>query len=279
MDDANLAGRPIHPRTRAGWLLGVLLLAVFATPLEAARGTTRFVHSVGFSFDYPAKWSLQRVREGIMLVPHDIGTDSGGRPLELVVIGFVDTTGIIDPFDPSFAVAFEQQYQSMIPGVRRSGELDWVDSGMGTGLLVPFDDDNGNRHGLYCTVHGELGIFLVHVTQGKAARSRVQRVRQILSSFGWSDSVIDPELVKTWTAVRDAGTTQAAPARWSFATNGRLRYAETSDFERAGFYSSFDGVLNIVWDYGVEENYLYTLDDQGAELKLRRPDGEASRYH
>ncbi len=274
------ARRRIHPGVLLGCLFATVLLIAPTATVEAGSQTTSFVHSVGFSFDYPTKWELQRVQEGLMLIPHDAGTDAGGRPLELIVIGFVNTAGITDPFDPAFSVAFEQRYQAMIPGIQRTGELDWVASGMGTGVVAPFDDANGNRHGLYCAVHGELGIFLAHVTQGKTARSKAGRVQQILASFGWSDSVIDPDLVKTWTAVDGSEKPQEDPAgHWSFATDGRLRYAESSDFERAGFYSSFDGVLNIVWDHGVEENYLYAVDHHSAELKLHRSDSEAWRSH
>ena len=279
MENARVVGRRTHLRAYFGCLWGAVLLTIPSVDVTAGPQTTRFTHAVGFSFDYPTRWDLERVQEGLMLVPHDAGTDSGGRPLELIVIGFVDTTGVTDPFDPSFSLAFEHKYQSMIPGIQRTGELDWVESGMGIGLAVPFDDASGNHHSLYCTAHGDLGIFLAHVTRDQAPRSRIQRARRILSSFDWSESVIDPNLLKTWNAIASTKPAQEEPAgHWSFNDEGRLRYAESSDFERSGFYSSFDGVLNIVWDHGVEENYLYTVDPQRAELKLKRPDGEALRF-
>lgn len=271
----------VNRRTHSGILPTALLALVLtvapAATVSAGGGTTTFVHAVGFSFDYPTKWDLQRVQEGLMLIPHDAGTDAGGRPLELAVIGFVDTAGITDPFDPSFAEAFERRYESMIPGVHRVGEMDWVASGTGTGVLVPYEDGNGNRHRLYCTVHEQLGIFLVHVTQGRNTRSRTARVETILASFGWNDSVIDPELVKTWTAVPSPEANTETAGHWSFSTDGRLRYAESNDFERAGFYSSHDGVLNIVWDHGEEVSYLYSVDRRSSVLELQHPGGEAWR--
>ncbi|MCP3958107.1 MAG: hypothetical protein GY719_09665 [bacterium] len=263
-------------------LAQILLLAAIATSASAAapRATT-FVHSVGFSFDYPAKWKLERVREGMMLIPHTAGTDGGGRPLELVVIGFVDAAGVTDPFDPSFADAFENGYRAIVPDLARVGDLDWVESPMGTGLVVPFQDRRGNHHRLYCNVRGNLGIFLAHVAQDRSVRPQHARVRQIFSSFGWSDSVIDPELVRSWRVARDAEAEETLAGHWSFADHGRFRYI-AEDSERRGFYSSFGGVLSVVWDHGVEESYLYkvsSVDGVAAELELQRPGGEALHFH
>ena len=251
----------------------VLLLFMLAGAASAAPRSTTFVHSVGFSFDYPAKWKLERVQEGMMLIPNNAGTDGGGRPLELVVIGFVDAAGVTDPFDPSFADAFVRGYRAIVPDVNRVGDLDWVETPMGTGLVVPFEDRRGNGHRLYCNVRGNLGIFLAHVAQHRSIRPQNARVGRIFSSFTWTDSVIDPNLVRSWIVAPEDESEEALAGRWSFADHGRLRYA-AEDSERRGFYSSFDGVLSVVWDYGVEESYLYKVSDDGsggAELELRRP--------
>ncbi|MEM7587207.1 MAG: hypothetical protein AAF560_27705, partial [Acidobacteriota bacterium] len=66
----------------ASLVAGCLLLLGGASELAAAQ-QTQFVHAVGFSFDYPSKWRLERVQEGVMLVPHDVSNDASGRPKEL----------------------------------------------------------------------------------------------------------------------------------------------------------------------------------------------------
>ena len=262
-------------------LLVSLLLAALAASAAAGPKTTHFIHSVGFSFDYPSKWQLKRIQEGMMLIPHNAARDSGGRPMELLIIGFVDTAGVTDPLEPAFANAFEQRYRSIVPTVGRAGDLDWLASPLGPGLRVPYQDSRGNQHQLYCTVHGDLGIFLAHVVQGSTIRPKTAAVRQIFSSFGWSESVIDPALVRSWTQATGTATTPAPTAdRWTFATDGRLRRA--AEPEQGGYYSSHSGVLNIVWDHGVEESYLYTVAasaNGGEQLELRHPDGDALRLH
>ena len=262
-------------------LLACLLLAALAASAAAGPKTTNFVHSVGFSFDYPSKWQLKRIQEGMMLIPHNAARDSAGRPMELVIIGFVDTAGVTDPVEPSFANAFEQRYRSLVPSLGRTGDLDWLASPLGPGLLVPYQDSRGNQHQLYCTVHGDLGIFLAHVVQRSTVRSKTAAVRQIFSSLRWSESVIDPALVRSWTQAAGPATASMPSAdRWTFATDGRLRRAVEP--ERGGYYSSHGGVLNIVWDHGVEESYLYEVAagaDGGKQLELRHPDGDAVRLH
>ncbi len=272
------AGR-LYARLLPGRLCTVLLLAALAVSVAAGPQTSNFVHAVGFSFDYPIKWQLKRVQEGMMLIPHKAVRDSAGRPMELMFIGFVDTAGVTDPFEPSFADAFERRYRSIVPSLARSGDLDWLDSPLGTALLVSYLDGRGNQHQLYCAVHGDLGIFLAHAVQDGAQRLRPAMAGQIFSSFGWTDSVIDPALVRSWTqAASPAATAEPAADRWTFATDGRLR--RTTGPEHGGFYSSINGVLNIVWDHGVEESYLYTVAsgvDGGPRLELRHPDGAALR--
>lgn len=282
MDDATPAGRRIplfEPTGRC--LLAIVLLAAFGVSVAAGPATTSFVHAVGFSFDYPAKWKLKRVEEGMMLIPPAAGTDAAGRPLELVIIGFVDTAGVTDPFDPTFSSAFENRYHAVVPRLARTGDLDWLKTPMGTGMLVPYEDEHGNEHRLHCAVHGDLGIFLAHVVQSRSVRPSTRKVREIFSSFGWSDSVIDPALVRSWTPANDLADFHDAPEdHWTFATDGRLRRA--AEPKRGGFYSSFGGVLNIVWDHGVEESYLYTVsngEDSDARLELRHPSGDALRFH
>ena len=258
--------------------LVVLSLAMLAASVVAGPQLTSFVHTVGFSFDYPSKWELKRADEGSMLIPNKVTRDASGRPMELMIVGFVDTHGVTDPFEPSFVNAFERRYRSFVPTATRAGDLDWLESPMGTGLLVSYDDGRGNLHQVYCVAHGDLGIFLAHLIQGDVARPKANLARQIFSSFGWADSPIDPALVRSWT--QEAGVaqpTELSEQRWTFATNGRL---ERAGLDRGGFYSSFNGVLNIVWDHGVEESYTYEVAsgvDGGLRLELRDPDGAALR--
>lgn len=273
MDGVNSTRRRIH-------LLGSLLLLVGAASVAAGSQLTSFVHTVGFSFDYPTKWQLKRVDEGSMLIPNKVTRDAAGRPMELMIVGFVDTRGVTDAFEPTFINAFERQYRSFVPAAFRVGDLDWLESPMGTGLLVSYDDGRGNLHQLYCVAHGDLGIFLSHVIQGDVGRPKAAIARQIFSSFGWADSVIDPALVRSWTQDgNSAPPAELVEERWTFATNGRL---ERVGSERGGFYSSFNGVLNIVWDHGVEESYTYEVApgvDGGPLLELRDPDGDSLRLY
>ena len=272
MGAASLAGR--RSSVTAYWsLLSILLL--LPGSIDAAPRMTNFVHSVGFSFDYPSKWNVRRLDEGLALTPPDVGTDATGRPQEVVVIGFLGA-GVADPFDPSFVDAFERHYRSLVPNLTRAGDMDWLQTSMGLGLLLPFKDRFGNPHRVYCAVRGDLGIFLAHVTGSDTARSRLTAVQQIFSSFSWTESMVDPALVRAWTGVHQEMEDQA-PERWVFAQNGRLQHTE-----RGGFYSSYGGVLNIVWDHGREESYLYKLSDRpegGAQLELKGPGGEALQLH
>lgn len=282
MEDTSHVGRRGHLFRISTWC-AICLLSLLAGAVAAAPRKTNFVHNVGFSFDYPSKWSVKRLDEGLMLAPHDVGRDAAGRPLEVIVIGFVDA-GATDPFDPSFADAFDRHYRSLVPQVSRVGDMDWLEtSSMGLGLLMPFEDQSGSPHKVYCAVHGELGIFLAHVARSRDARPKDALVREIFSSFSWTETILDPALVRSWT---DAPPPADQPVdRWVFAEDGRLRRAagelsrgmRTPDTEHGGFYSSSGGVLNIVWDHGIEESYLYTVSKRpegGPQLELRSPGGE-----
>ena len=286
MEDACVAGRWNRVAGTTAWIVicGLLFLAASAA---AAPRKTSFVHAVGFSFDYPSKWTVKRLDVGLMLAPHDVDVDAGGRPLEVIVVGFLDA-GVTDPFDPSFAGAFERHYRSLVPGLSRAGDMDWLPTSMGMGLLIPFEDERGNPHRVYGAVHGELGLFLAHVARADAVRPRVARVREIFASFGWTDSAIDPALVRAWTgAPREAADRESD--QWEFASDGRLRRAvgeprgvQAPQGGRGGFYSTSGGVLNILWDHGLEESYLYTVSKRpegGPQLELRSPAGEALRLH
>ena len=267
MDTTRSPGTPIYLG-----VLAALVLHFAVAPATAAPKTTQFTHSVGFSFDYPTKWNLKYLREGLMLIPHDVDKDPAtGKPLELAVIGFVGVAGVTDPFDPSFPDAFEEKYRSLVPRTRRIAEIDWLETPMGTSLVVPFEDAMGNRHTLYCTVLGDLGIFLGHISQG-VYRPQNAKMRQIFSSFSWTDSVIDPDLARSWTVAEDSD--ELIAGRWTFTENGRFRHAElTAGSERSGFYSSYDGVLNIVWDHGTEESYFYSVSrPHGRYSAARDPD-------
>ncbi len=264
----------------------ILILLLAAGSAGAAPRTTSFVHSVGFSFDYPSKWSVKRLDEGLLLTPHDAGTDAGGRPLEVIVIGFVGASAG-DPFEPSFADAFVRHYRSLVPDLMRVGDMDWLETSIGLGLMVPFKDRVGNPHRVYCAVHGQLGIFLAHVTRSDTVRSRIDLVGKIFSSFNWTDSLVDPALVRAWDAPPEPANrapaqeaTDTAADRWIFSDDGRLRRANIEP--AGGFYSSSRGVLNIVWDHGLEESYRYTVSPRpegGSQLELKSPAGDALHLH
>ena len=121
MDD-RVAGSPGHPLHAMAWVVVCALL--LAGSAGAAPRKTNFVHSVGFSFDYPSKWEVKRLSEGLLLAPNDAGFDGSGRPLEVVVIGFLDA-GATDAFDPSFPDAFERHYRSLVPDLSRAGFIEW----------------------------------------------------------------------------------------------------------------------------------------------------------
>ena len=282
MKDAGAAGR-----SHLSWIIAALPLLLAGNAAAAPR-TTTFVHSVGFSFDYPSKWQVQRLEEGLLLTPGGVERDSAGRSLEVIVIGFVDAA-TADPFDPAFAGAFESHYRSLVPDLSRAGDMDWLKTSVGTGMLIPFQDRYGFPHNVYGAVHGELGIFLAHVARSEEVRLRTGAVRDIFASFRWTESAIDPVLVRSWTGVAPELPERAAD-RWVFARDGRLkrvadgaaRGARVSGEVRGGFYSSSGGVLNIVWDHGVEESYLYKvsrLPGGGPQLELQLPGGEALRLH
>ena len=262
----------------SGCLPGILVVflssAFVSSSVAAAPQMTNFVHSVGFSFDYPSKWKLKSVQEGLLLLPKGVDVDAGGRPAEFVLIGFLDANASTDPFDPLFSNAFERRYREVFPGLRSTGEIDWLETGLGTGVHSTLADRLGNRHRLYCAVQGDLGVFLTYVAQGRSARAKSDATaRQIFASFNWTQSLIDPDLARSWVQAQGP---QGNPEQWSFAADGRISAAD-----RGGFYSSYDGMLNIVWDHGVEESYQYQLSSgaEGAvELEIQGPDGEARRF-
>ncbi len=281
MNDAGRRGHPswsLAARLSGALAWSMVVLLLLAGSASAAPRTTTFVHSVGFSFDYPSKWQVKRLDEGLLLTPGGVDRDPVGKPLEVIVIGFVDV-GATDAFDPAFAGAFESHYRSLVPNLSRSGDMDWLKTTVGMGMLIPFEDRYGYPHRVYGAMHGELGIFLAHVARSDDVHLKTGAVRDIFASFRWTESAVDPALVRSWTDLTSQSPERAAD-RWVFADDGRLR--RLAGEASGGFYSSSGGVLNIVWDHGIEESYLYEVSrrpEGGPQLELRPPDGEALRLH
>ena len=119
-------------------------------------------------------------------------------------------------------------------------------------------------------------------------RPRTAAVRQIFSSFDWTAGLVDPALVRAWDAPSEPvdpasaqGRAGETADRWVFSDDGRLRRAAAEPVA-GGFYSSSGGVLNIVWDHGLEESYLYTVSKRpegGSQLELKSPAGDALRLY
>ncbi len=296
-----------HPRPFA--VLAALLFLLFQPDLQAAPDNmTRYQHKTGLSFSYPDGWMMKEDEEGLYLVPH--GQEGGSAPTEYLFLSVAPAPEIASARDPMVAAYFEKMLSEQLPGSRRDGPVEPVESGLGPGVVIPFTGEPGgvkSRILVYVVVQEEEGLYLVHV-RDEAASSDPQAGREVFASLALNLR-IDPDLTGTWTRTSRSSSTVGsvdpshfsntfmATYRFDGAGNVTLNTDSSSSsvadnvtiidndasYHRSGKYSSLGEELYIEWEDGTEATWNYSVFpdyyDGHLILKLTDPDTEEDNFY
>ncbi|MBN1419346.1 MAG: hypothetical protein JXP34_11245 [Planctomycetes bacterium] len=268
------------------------------------KGKT-YRHAIGFSFRYPADWTVKEHPEFIQLIPPEPGSSSDGATEVYFIIGeSVAGEGIRAADDPRVAEYLEEQVRSVAPALRRTGAASPVPMAKGTGMLLAWEGKSPNgdvvRALAFATIISENGVALIALGLDDRIRKRDADLRQMFASFGFGESQKDPRLVGGWLYEKSfwAGTYSSTTIRtltlrpdgtftWTGqffggmdhtdaggAVEGRTSGASDRASER-GRWGASGGKLYLFFDDGSYAEYGYHVEDQsdGRAMLLQTADG------
>jgi hypothetical protein len=258
------------------------------TTTSEKKGKT-FRHPIGFTFWHPENWTVQETDAGLQLTPSDTKSNQQG-PTEVYLITAEPAQGISRPDDPQVIQYLESQLMTILPFLRRTGEVESVKAGGELGALITWEGQNPtgmkiSAH-VYVTVLKGYAAALAGLGQKSNIEARKSTLREIFSTFGFGEGEKDPRLVGTWryekiyisgtfstTTVRymalRADGTLTSGSRFLASMSHQNQYGDstgssTADTgqdpgERGRWYSGEDR-LYLMWDDGSYSEYGYYIE-------------------
>jgi hypothetical protein len=208
LDDAHKAGiisDDEYAKKRAELLKG----QPAATPATASKyiaptkGQT-YNHAVGFSFWYPAGWTVKDIADALQLAP-DKPAVANGQPAEMYFISGqpLEGTGITQVTDPQIAAFLDQFIQQKVsPAMQRKKAPVPLAMMNGQGLL--FDWDAPGQNGgtvvarVYACVLKGWGVMFCAIGAKEHVFNRQDELKAIFTSFGFEAGKQDPAVAGTW---------------------------------------------------------------------------------
>lgn len=272
-----------------------------------------FKHPAGFTFEHPKGWQVQAGQEGILMIPDDAKKDAQGQPLEMLVIGGEDASGISAIEDPQVIQYLDGNIKQMFPAFQRVGETEKLQTLLGNGMVLNYEGKTATNLDGKAVVHATLyrgsGIFLTHLGEKTAVNARQNIARRIFSSFGWTKGQTDNNLVGTWkrsesdsSSIDSRGYVGGTTTKtWVFATDGTVAYGVgtaiygstsgsgysiTIDPQQSkniskGTWSVNTNILTVIWDEGGSSTYEYKVFphvENQTGLKLLVPGNKKPLY-
>lgn len=241
-------------------------------------------HPIGFTFRYPAGWTVREVPGGLHLVPPDLAQGPSG-PLEAYLILGEAAPGIARPDDPRVGQYLDQQLLALLPAVRRAGPPEPVPAGARPGALYTWE--GLSPMGVFVRVRSYVTILEGHAVGlsglGETARigAREPLLREMFATFDVGAGEVDPRLVGRWhmTSYARAGPTSdplvsttvlvmVLEAGGSLRTGGTTASSssgfgsEVTQENRPGRWGAAGGRLTLIFGNGTSAAYSYHV--QGA---------------
>jgi hypothetical protein len=188
-----------------------------ATPATKSDPGKTYRHPIGFSFWQPANWSVRDQQDYLQLVPPNPGSNAQGPTEAYMIFGeSVADEGISSPTDPQVISYLDQQVRSLLPFVTRKGGAKSVNMTTGKGAVINWEgtNPNNNLHILarcYVGIIGTSAVSLTGLGDKKLVEKRDGELRTIFASFGIGKGKIDPQLVRTWTFLRNVAISNQSP--------------------------------------------------------------------
>ena len=172
------------------------VLSKFKTaPSATLKEGKEYQHASGGKFRYPANWTLTEAEGGLRLSPPDAAEN------EFYVILSDTANGATDPGTPEILAHLDEQVTSVLPTMRRVGQVEKSAAGGGKAVIVTWEgkhDGVDGRVRAYVTIMKGYGVALVAAGPRAKVEARDAQLREIFQTFGWGEGKVDPQLVGTW---------------------------------------------------------------------------------
>ncbi|MBK8474754.1 MAG: hypothetical protein IPL39_00165 [Opitutaceae bacterium] len=203
-----------------------------ATPAPAAARPTptrKYIHSSGFSFDYPAGWAADesQAASGILVL-----RPANTQPQqETYLVSGADAGGITAATDPRVEQLLEQFVAQMAPGFQRTGRSESIAAGEQAGVSLVWEGAGPTgapmRLRVYTTVLNNALVSLTAVGETPRILAREGQLRAIFTTFDLDKAAATAatgasggnpvELVGTW-------------KNWKFKSYGGSSSSEKTTF-------------------------------------------------
>jgi hypothetical protein len=273
---------------QSAWDRVVRTITVGEGTLAREKGKT-YRHAIGFSFWYPADWTVKEQSDFLQLLPPDPGsTPEGPTELYFLVGESVSAEGITRADDPRVIQYLESQVRSVAPSLQRieGSTPAGMARGQGTTLQWEAKSPKGDtvRATAHATAHVSIiqgyGVALLAIGLKERLEARGAKLRQIFASFDFGSSEKDPQIVGTWQYEKNfwAGTYSSTTVRTlvlkadgSFTMTGQ--FAASLDSKDSG--GNDTGRVSGNSDRGADKGRWGAA---GSRLYLFYDDGSYSEY-
>jgi len=281
-------------------------------PVRTNQKGKVYRHPVGFSFWYPATWSIKEHEAFLQLIPADAGQNAEG-PTEVFLVNAEDVSqdGIRSPTDPRVIEYLGQLVRSSWPFLQQVGGAEPIKMSAGKGVMFRWAGKNPRGDEIDARAFVSLlrnhAAVLLAVGFKERIRAREVDMGRMFQSFGFGEGQRDAALVGRWTLVGVTSITNESPfeTAWSraqlasetkstlvFAPDGRWErndknhmivgaggvwLEDKSEETQRGKWNAGDGRLFMVWEDQSWDDFRYQIrrTAQGIELRtLRGKKGE-----
>ncbi len=274
-----------------------------APVMTAQKGKT-YRHVAGFSFKYPADWTLKEHPNFLQLVPPNEKKNAAGPTEAYLIVGEgVGDEGITSAADPRVATYLDGQMRQLSPTLVRQPGAPTVPLSAGRGTVYTWKGRNAQGQAItaraYTCIVNRWGTALVALGLEGNVEAREEQVRKVFGSFGFGAGKRDAQLVGKWvlrstSAIQNNSPFETAWSRaqavsenrswitfspdgtWKrldkyhmLAGAGGLWIEDKKNTVSEGTWSAGDGVLFLTWKDGGWNDYKYQVQTAGGGRRLR----------
>lgn len=240
--------------------------------LPAGKKGKTYSHVTGFSFWYPADWTITEQEGFLQLVPPDPSSTAAG-PTELYFVSSESLEGedIQRPDDPRVIEYMDAQVQTLSPALQRTGTTSSIDMAKGKGAVLDWEATSPTgdviRARAFVSIIKDQGVMLLAIGLKDRLAARDAILRQMFATFGFGEGQRDPRLVGSWSLVSTYAASNESPFETSytkarsvsetsstlvFRADGTWTRTDVSQFIAMGGHNPITGT-NIILDSGPQK--------------------------
>ena len=180
-------------------------------------GGKTYRHVIGFTFWYPADWTVKELDDTLQLVPPDPGQTANGDPTELYFLtgDSVAGEGITRTDDPRVIQYMDQAVAQLAPTLKRTSPPGSIPTTGGQGIVMDWQGNASSGETVcaraYVSLIKDYGVSLIGLCLKERLASRETQLQRIFSSFAFGQAQRDMQLVGTWTFLTTQSITNWSP--------------------------------------------------------------------